>query len=221
MLDTILILILVIVVIPWGRWGVTFLENRFKRLDKVPEDAVGLILLGGSFDRKTTLARNVLSYNLAGGRFFAFIELAQDYPDKRLVFTGAGRPMDDKVNESALAADVLDKIRLDKSRFIFESKSRDTIENATLTFDLIQPKSEEKWVLVTSASHMPRAVGVFRKAGWHIIPFPVDYHTTGKYSLWPLIDFQYGFMHWRVTIHEFGRLVLNYISGKSDQLTPS
>ena len=33
---------------------------------------------------------------------------------------------------------------------------------------------------MTSALHMPRSVGSFRAAGWQIVPYPVDYTTTGK-----------------------------------------
>jgi uncharacterized SAM-binding protein YcdF (DUF218 family) len=40
--------------------------------------------------------------------------------------------------------------------------------------------------LVTSAMHMPRAVGVFRKAGFEVDAYPVDYLTTGAEELWTL-----------------------------------
>ena len=39
------------------------------------------------------------------------------------------------------------------------------------------PKSGERWLLVTSAYHMPRSVGLFRKAGFAVEPYPVNWRT--------------------------------------------
>ena len=58
-------------------------------------------------------------------------------------------------------------------------RSRNTCENAIYTAQLIKPTKQQTWVLVTSAMDMPRAVGVFRKGGFQVLPYPVDY-TTGK-----------------------------------------
>ncbi len=64
-------------------------------------------------------------------------------------------------------------------RMSFEDRSRDTWENAVFTKELVQPKPGERWLLVTSATHMPRSVGIFRKIGFDVIPYPVDYQTGG------------------------------------------
>ena len=58
-------------------------------------------------------------------------------------------------------------------------RSRDTRENARLSFELARPGPGEAWVLVTSAIHLPRAVGAFEAAGWTVVPYPADYRTTG------------------------------------------
>ena len=63
-------------------------------------------------------------------------------------------------------------------RLTLERASRNTAENARLTYDLIAPEPSETWVLVTSAFHMPRSVASFEAAGWQgIIPWPVDYRA--------------------------------------------
>src|SRR6266478_6390205 len=41
------------------------------------------------------------------------------------------------------------------------------------------PSLVRRWLLVTSAYHMPRAIGVFRKAGFPVEPYPVDWRTRG------------------------------------------
>jgi len=52
---------------------------------------------------------------------------------------------------------------------------RVTAENAVFTKHLIRPKSGEHWLLVTSAFHMPCAIGAFRQAGFPVDAYPVDY----------------------------------------------
>jgi hypothetical protein len=64
-----------------------------------------------------------------------------------------------------------------RDRVIVESKSRDTAENAAFTKQLVMPKAGQHWLLVTSAMHMPRAIGVFQKAGFTVDAYPVDYQT--------------------------------------------
>jgi DUF218 domain len=75
---------------------------------------------------------------------------------------------------------------LSRDRIIVERKSRNTTENAAFTKQLVMPKPGERWLLVTSAMHMPRAVGVFRKAGFAVDAYPVGYQTASTKDLWTL-----------------------------------
>ena len=72
---------------------------------------------------------------------------------------------------------------LDVARILFEERSRNTQENAVLTRQLVRPGPDERWLLVTSAYHMPRSIGVFRAAGWPVIAYPVDYRTAAQIDL--------------------------------------
>ena len=51
------------------------------------------------------------------------------------------------------------------SAFMLEDRSRNTAENARFTKAMVHPKPGERWLLVTSAAHMPRAVGVLPRRG--------------------------------------------------------
>ena len=84
------------------------------------------------------------------------------------------------MSEAETAKPLLVTLGVAEARLILETKSRDTHENAAFTRDLVKPKPGEIWILVTSASHMPRAVGAFRKAGWTVLPYPVDYRYLGE-----------------------------------------
>ena len=60
-----------------------------------------------------------------------------------------------------------------------ERRARNTLENAEFAKALAVPRPGERWLLVTSAFHMPRSVGLFRKAGFNVEPYPVDWRTKG------------------------------------------
>ena len=66
---------------------------------------------------------------------------------------------------------------IDPDCVIFETDSRNTWENALFSRRLVEPQPGETWLLVTSALHMPRSVGIFRRVGWEVVPYPVDYRT--------------------------------------------
>jgi len=99
-----------------------------------------------------------------------------------VLFSGAGAVQNPLANEAVNTRNLLESLGFDMSRVTFENKSKTTIENAKLSFELIQPKPGDKWLLVTSAYHLPRAVGLFRGAGWNVIPYPVDYHMLPEIS---------------------------------------
>ena len=61
----------------------------------------------------------------------------------------------------------------------FEARSRTTRENAVYTRELVEPKPGERWLLVTSSWHMPRAIGCFRQVGFDVTAYPVDFRTRG------------------------------------------
>jgi uncharacterized SAM-binding protein YcdF (DUF218 family) len=77
------------------------------------------------------------------------------------------------------------------ARILLEERSRSTHENAVYTKELFRPAPGEVWVLVTSAYHMPRSMGAFAAAGWHVIPYPVDFRIdpqTGLRADFSLLD---------------------------------
>ena len=109
---------------------------------------------------------------------------------------------------------------LDPNTVIFEGNSKDTKENAAKTAELIKPTSDEKWILITSAYHMPRSVGLFRKAGFKVIPFPLDYHAPGKYEPWFFIGLALNLEAWQASSREWLGMMINYLMGRSDEIYP-
>jgi uncharacterized SAM-binding protein YcdF (DUF218 family) len=102
-----------------------------------------------------------------------------------------------------------------------ESASKNTWENAVYTKALVQPRPGQRWLLVTSASHMPRAIAVYRKAGFPVEPWPVDYRTADKRDLYRLFDApSEGLKRLEMAVHEWFGLIAYRLMGRSDELFP-
>ena len=148
----------------------------------IPEQVNGIIVLGGAESPRKTLRWNQPQPNDASERLIATASLAIAHPESRIVYAGRSGRLLDTVSGRAplppIAIEVFSSLGIDPERIIWEDQSRNTAENAQLSFDLVQPAPGEIWVLVTSAFHMGRAMESFGAAGWrNVVPYPVDYRT--------------------------------------------
>jgi len=171
-------------VFPLGTWSLVPLENRFPAPETLPEHIDGIIVLGGAFDQKLILARRQLILSDSGERIFALFHLARRFPKARIVYAGGENSLGSKrLGDAIPAKGFFSDMGVDFGRVVLEPKARNTYENAVFTRQLINPVRGQQWVLVTSAWHIPRAIGVFRKVGWSVIPYPVDFRTQGAYKI--------------------------------------
>jgi uncharacterized SAM-binding protein YcdF (DUF218 family) len=123
--------------------------------------------------------------------------------------------------EAQVAEPYFLKSGISPQRLVLENKSRNTAENASYTKQLIDPLPNENWLLITSAYHMPRAMGVFCQQNWQVIPYPVDHQTTEvKYSpsRYSLINHADQLV---MASHEWLGLLAYYLTGKTQQLLPA
>src|SRR6186997_105947 len=154
---------------PLGNALILPLEERFPPWDASRGAPTGIISLGGALDTVVSPVRNEVALNEAAERMTAMAELARRYPQARIVFSGgSGRLIFDGVSEASLAARLFESFGIARERITLEDKSRDTDENGRFTKELVQPKPGERWLLVTSAHHMPRSVGLFRSEGFSV-----------------------------------------------------
>ena len=214
--------LIVVGIFPLGDWLTEHLENQFPANPQLPDKVAGIIVLGGTLNQHLTASREQPSFTTGGERLTEFLYLARRYPDAKLVFTGgSGSLFQQKLKEAEAAKIFFDRMGLPENRVLYESRSRNPFENAAFSREIVQDYENGQWVLVTSAIHMPRAVGVFRKRGWNIVPFPVDYYTDGYNS------FEIGFQPIRglsslnrVTREVIG-LIAYRILGRTENLFPS
>jgi len=208
---------------PLGNAIILPLEERFPPWDASRGAPAGIVVLGGALDTVVSPARGEVALNEAAERMTAVAELARRFPHARIVFTGgSGRIIYDGAPEADLAARLFDSFGIAKQRILLEDKSRDTDENARYTRDLVQPKPSERWLIVTSAHHMPRSVGVFRAAGFPVEAFPVDYRTRGAIDLLrPFATLGDGLRRTDTATREWVGLVMYRLAGRSEELFPA
>lgn len=197
------------------------LENRFAPVKKLPADIVGVITLGGAVNQFSTISRDAISLNGNAERLTEFIALARRYPKLKLVYTGGSASLTQPdLKETMVARRLFDALGVAPGRVIYEDQSRNTHENAVFTYRLIAPTAGERWLLVTSAIHMPRSVGAFRKAGWDVVPYPVSYETyEGDYKFWRSPFLALGDLS--LGMHEWIGLAAYRLLGRSDDLFPA
>ena len=101
-------------------------------------------------------------------------------------------------------------------------RDSNTLENAILSKDLARPQPGERWLLVTSAYHMPRAIGIFRKAGFDVEPYPVDWRTSGSGdALRPFPTVGDGLRRTDTAVREWVGLLVYWLMGMSSSLFPA
>ncbi len=183
----------------------------------------GIIVLGGALETIVSSARGEVALNEAAERMTATAELARRYPDARIVFSGGtGNLFYDDVTESSLAERLFVSFGIPKERLTLEDRSRDTDENGRFTKELVKPKPGERWLLVTSAHHMPRAVGVFRATGFPVEAFPVDYRTRGAIDIArPFSNVADGLRRSDTAMREWVGLAVYRLTGRTSALFPA
>ena len=199
------------------------LEERFPQPPADIPAPAGIIVLGGALDTEKSEARGQVYFSPDGARMTAGVELARQYPSARLVFTGgSGWLLGEGPPEAIGARKFWLSLGVPAERMTFESKSRNSWENGLFTRDLVKPKPGETWLLVTLAWHMPRSVGVFRRLGFDVIPYPVSYRTFGdERDFLPsssMIDRVYMLDH---SVREWVGLLAYRLAGKTDALFPA
>ena len=192
-----------------------FLEDAHPRTEFRPGAWRGVLVLGGSIDtRPRSAGREDVMLNGAAERMTKAVELARRDPEMTIVFTGfsamlraVGR------SEADAARQFFAEQGLPPERIVFEGRSRNTWENAEFSAQLPGVDRSAPWLLLTSATHMPRSMAIFRKAGWNVTPYPTDYRS-GSTIDWLDFDPLDAADLWKVTLHEYIGMVAYRLTGK-------
>lgn len=218
-----LILLALLGLSPIGNALIIPLEQRFPRWDASRGAPDGIVVLGGAITPDVSMARGEVALNEAAERMTAVAELAHRYPNARILFSGGSAALVfQEGTEAEFALRLLEALGVAPARIIAEDKSRNTVENAVYSQLLAQPKPGERWLLLTSAYHMPRSIGVFRKAGFAVEAYPVDWRTRGTPdALRPFATMGDGLRRTDTAVREWVGLVVYWFTGRSSELFPA
>jgi uncharacterized SAM-binding protein YcdF (DUF218 family) len=198
------------------------LESRFPPWDASRGAPTGFIILGGAIDPDISAARNGVSLTDAAERLTVVAELAQRYPGARIFYTGGNGSLFGGPLEATYAMRLLTSFGIPPQRIETEARSRNTLENAIYTKAMLAPKPGERWVMITSAFHMPRAMAAFRGIGFDVEAFPVDWQTgDGSDLLWPFRSFVGGLATIDAAAREFLGLLSYRVTGRSHEMFPA
>ncbi len=158
---------------------ITPLEDRFVRPPE-PARIDGIVVLGGAMDGEVNTVRGGWELNRSGDRYVETVRLALAHPEaKVLVAAGPAALAMDQEHEALAAQRMLISFGVTPERIILDENSRNTEENAQFAKELAGVVDGQTWLLVTSAFHMPRSVGLFRMAEFPVVPWPADYLASG------------------------------------------
>jgi uncharacterized SAM-binding protein YcdF (DUF218 family) len=207
---------------PIGNALIIPLEQRFPPWDDTRGAPDGIVVLGGAITPDVSAARNEVALNEAAERVTSAVALARRYPQARIVYSGGtGALVYPDGNEAVSAVRIFDRLGIPPERIIVEEQSRNTVENAVFSLLLAMPQPGERWLLVTSGYHMPRAMGVFRAAGFPVEAYPVDWRTRGPQdALRPFSTLSGGLERADTAAHEWIGLLVYWLTGRSAALFP-
>ena len=221
---TAILILVAAATLPVGMLLISPLENRFPQppADLAPPE--GIIVLGGAINDPASAVRGQTVFDEGGERLTEAVILAKRYPQARVVYTSGQFVVcrGDVRREALQARKLMSQMGIAPERVTIEDRSRNTDENARFTAAIVHPEPSQRWLIVTSAFHMPRAMGIFEKAGFNAIAYPVSFYTLGRWSGDLRLSFkpERNLRVFETAVHEWIGLAAYWASGRTDHLFP-
>lgn len=220
---TSLVLLAVAGFLPVGGFLAHILEDRFPPWTPAQGVPDGIIVLGGAINPVLSKARGAPQVSSSAERLIVVAALARAYPKARIVYSGGNASVFGGPSEADYVLPLFESFGVARDRVTLERRSRNTAENAAFSKALIKPKPGEHWLLVSSAQHMPRAVGCFRKVGFPVEAYPVDWRTVPRFRLRDLVPPRYLSIRLQEldeAAHEWLGLTVYWLSGRTSAFLP-
>ena len=170
-----------------------------------------IIVLGGGGSYSSQLPSPSQLSNASLSRLLEGIRLQRQLPGSKLILS------EGSIFGSGPVALVMGKVAEDlgvkKEDIVLETQSQDTEAQANLILPLV---GGERFLLVTSASHMPRSMGLFKKLGMNPIAAPTDFASLSSESWVPSSFYPSagGLRKAELAVHEYLGLAWAKVRGK-------
>jgi uncharacterized SAM-binding protein YcdF (DUF218 family) len=152
-------------------------QSRDSGLD-VPS-AQAIVVLGGAIRMPSGIHHSAGLID-SSDRLLAAYRLYRGGKAPLIFCSGGNNPMSGQSGKTAEAvrmARLLEEWNVPSAAIQVEGESINTRENAIRSYQALAPRGIRRILLVTSAFHMPRAAGAFRKVGFEVIAAPADFHA--------------------------------------------
>lgn len=206
-----------------GAYVLQGLEARFPKPSNDPESVSCMIVLGGAFETEVTTSRGGIEFNQSADRFVEALRLAVAFPSARIIVSGGDGSLSGAYEGDAVAsARFFETFGIEPARLIEERLSRTTYENARNLKAALAEEGLHDCLLITSAYHMPRSIGLFRANGIAVHAWPTDYRTSGNVVLG--FDFTQPSSNAQLAstaMREWTGLLAYYLAGRIDTLYPA
>jgi uncharacterized SAM-binding protein YcdF (DUF218 family) len=213
------IVLTILAVLPVGDWLLWPLETRFAPFKPDGAPVMGIIVLGGAVSFHDAPGAPRAQPNEAFDRVIAAARLARAFPESRVLVSGGPLDPITQTAEADFVAGYLTELGVDPSRLTVERRSRNTFENAQFSRRLAGASATQRWLLVTSAFHMPRAMACFRRAGFNVAAAPVDWRRSGgRAEAWSSTS---ALEKVDLAVREYGGLLVYRALGRTSTLFPA
>lgn len=201
--------------LPVGPNLVVYLESQYGKPNPMPANVTGIVVLGGVINGERSEHYQQVSLNDYAERITEMIRLSHIYPQARIIFSGGSGQFDQtSPKESEKVRTLLKNMDINTSRFEYDDRSRNTYENMLESSKIAHPQPGDKWLLVTSAFHLPRSMAIFKKGGWDITPYPAGYLEDGSYIWYPTLDVLGNFYKLQVATKEIVGIIAYSLTDK-------
>ena len=195
-------------------WG----KIKFYDLETLPDFVDCILILSGSENPFLTKEHNQVNLNESSERLIESMKLINKYPQAKIVFSGCYKIKDDDICSSEVVMKLFIQNNISINNIIFENQSRNTYENLLFSKRLVKPTKYEKWILITSAFHLRRSMGIAEQLQWSMIPYPTDFQTAKKIK-WELsFNLIKNFYILERSSHEWLGLFTYYLLGRTSSI---
>jgi uncharacterized SAM-binding protein YcdF (DUF218 family) len=187
---------------------------------QIPAAPAAIVVLGGGLGSQSAAGGTGYQLAEAADRLVTGLELKRLHPQARLIYSGgSGTLVADQPPETVGALAMVRALYGDDRGMELESRSRTTFENAVEVHKMLGDTAGPL-LLVTSAFHLPRAVGCFRQLGMEVIPVPTDFRADAPVFPYLTDEAPNQFLKMSLLVKEFFGLASYYISGRTNALLP-
>ena len=211
--------LIIISILPIGNYLIYQIEKEYHSNNEIPESIDGILILGGATNVLMFREYGQISLNGSAERLVESVDIIRKHQNAKVVFSGGSAVLNrPDLGHSDVAKFFYKKMGLNTNRIIFENNSRNTFENILFSKEIIIPKKNEKWLLITSASHMKRAQLVAEKNNWNLIPYAVDFKNFKNFKFTVNLNLLLNINSFQQGLHEWLGLVSYYLMGRTSKI---